>query len=274
MVNAPLLTIDLNFLYLHHFWNYFFVALFGLIFGSFATVLTVRIKEGKSIVRPGSACPQCGYVLKIYDNIPVLSYLFLRGKCRGCGNKISPLYPAIEMISALLFLGVFQVSHGGFLLLSLFAFATLSLPLAIIDLQVRRLPNSLTLAGSVIGFICSVAQSVSSKNIHFLIHGISYGFFAALFFLMLNLISRGGMGIGDVKLAGMAGLLLFACPGNVMIFGLFAAFFLGALWGIVLMIFAGAKRKTAIPFGPFILLGLWMAVLLQNTSLLNYQLIK
>ena len=80
------------------------------------------------------------------------------------------------------------------------------------------------------------------------------------------------MGIGDAKLAGMAGFLLFASTGNVMIYGLFAAFLTGALWGVGLMIFAGAQRKTAIPFGPFILLGLWMAVLLQNTNLLNYRL--
>jgi leader peptidase (prepilin peptidase)/N-methyltransferase len=210
--------------------------------------------------------------LKFYDNIPIISFLILRGKCRGCGQKISVLYPLIEVGTALLFLGCFQVSHSGLEVLSLFAFATVSLPLAIIDLEIKRLPNALTYSGAVAGFIFASVESIHVDNFHPLTHGLSYGFFAALFFLVLHFISRGGMGIGDAKLAGMAGLLLFASLGNVMIFGLFMAFLTGALWGICLMIFSDAHRKTAIPFGPFILLGLWMAVLLQNTNLLNYHL--
>jgi leader peptidase (prepilin peptidase)/N-methyltransferase len=270
MANLKLSAVNLNFLYTHAFANYFFVFLFGLIFGSFATVLTVRVMVKKSIVRPGSGCPQCGYELKFYDNIPVISYLLLRGKCRQCKSEIGLIYPLIELATGMLFLIGFQVAHSGLEMLSLFIFATLTLPLTVIDLKTHRLPNTLTLSGMIAGLLFATLNSISADNFHLLLHGVTYGFLAALFFLIIHFVSRGGMGIGDAKLALTAGLLLYASSGDVIIFGLFAAFLIGALWGIGLMIFAGAERKTAIPFGPFILLGLWMAVLFQNFALFNY----
>jgi leader peptidase (prepilin peptidase)/N-methyltransferase len=220
----------------------------GAIIGSFLNVVIWRLPRGESIVSPGSACPNCGTPIKPYDNIPVLSWLVLRGQCRHCGNAISPRYPLVEALTAVLMalvpicLGPHDDVWIGF------AMVLILVPLTFIDIDHQILPNKITYPSVPIAIGLTAAFDVHHLVAHLIAGAAAFGFlFAAAW------IYPAGMGVGDVKLAGVLGLFL----GRAVAPAMLLAFLLGSLVGVGVMVVKGvqAGRKTRIPFGPFLAVG-------------------
>jgi len=223
-------------------------AVFGAVVGSFVNVVSYRLPRQESIVTPGSRCPSCGTAIKPYDNVPVLGWLLLRGSCRACKAPISFRYPLVEVLTAVLAVAVVLVKHSGAdVVLSLVLIAVL-VPVALIDLEHRVIPNKITLPAAV-GAVCIGLALDRSHVVEQLIAGAA----AAGFLLIFVLAYPRGMGMGDVKLAGVLGLYL----GRAVAVALFAGVLAGALAGAVVMARVGVQRgrKTALPFGPFLALG-------------------
>lgn len=227
--------------------NIFIVAL-SLIIGSFLNVLIHRIPRRESCVWPGSHCPECQNRLGIRDMIPVVSYIWLRGRCRYCGRHISLRYPTVEVLTAVLFLLVF--SKYGFSMQTAAGWILTGLLIigAFIDIEQGIIPNRITYPGMVVGIIMSFFTIGIASS---LIGCILYG--AVL--MGAALVSRGGMGGGDVKMAGAIGAFL-GCQWAVL--ALFLSSLLGGIWGAALLITGKATRKSAIKFGPFLSLGAWL----------------
>lgn len=243
-----------------------FIGVFGLLIGSFLNVVVWRVPQGMSTVRPPSACPSCGAGIAWYDNIPVLSYLLLRGKCRNCGAHISIRYPLVELGTGLAFAALTWAVYAGVVaeqVLPLLLFwAAISIALALIDLDHKRLPDVIVLPSYVVTAVLLVLAAVLSDDSAPLLTA-SFGAVAMLaLYLALALGYRGGMGWGDVKLAGVLGLVLGWFGWGAVIVGAFSAFVVGGLVGIAVMLTGRGTRKSAIPFGPFMLLGAWVGIFL------------
>jgi leader peptidase (prepilin peptidase)/N-methyltransferase len=227
--------------------------LIGAVIGSFLNVVAHRLPLGESLVSPGSRCPECGAPVRPYDNIPVVSWLLLRGRCRNCGTRISPRYPLVELATALGFAAV--VAVRGFdndLLLELPLVAAL-IALAAIDFDHKLLPNKIVYPLAAYGVIATVLVDRDD-----LVENLASGAGAFAFLLAAVIAYPRGMGMGDVKLAGAMGLYL----GLSIIPALLVAFLAGSLIGIVILAREGAAgRKKAVPFGVFLALGGIVAVL-------------
>ena len=223
-------------------------ALFGALLGSFLNVVIHRLPRGESLAKPPSHCPECQAPIKPYDNIPIVSWLVLRGRCRNCGTRISPRYPLVEALTAVLFaLVVIRLGADEDVWLGL-AFVLVLVPVTFIDLDLRLIPNKITVPGAVVALVL-VAVFASDDLVEHLIAG-----FAAFIFLFLAALAYpAGMGMGDVKLAGVMGLYLGRNVGAAMLIALLA----GSLVGVAVMAKKGRAegRKTAIPFGPFLAFG-------------------
>jgi leader peptidase (prepilin peptidase)/N-methyltransferase len=221
--------------------------LFGAVIGSFLNVVAHRVPLGESLVSPGSHCPHCGAPVKPYDNVPVISWLVLRGRCRSCGAPISPRYPLVELATALVFAAV--VAARGFdddLVLEL-PFVALLIALAAIDFDHRLLPNKIVYPMAVYGAIATVLVDQGD-----LVENLIAGAGAFLFLLIAVIAYPRGMGMGDVKLGGAMGLYL----GLSIIPALLTAFLSGTVVGLVIIAREGAEgRKKAVPFGVFLALG-------------------
>jgi leader peptidase (prepilin peptidase)/N-methyltransferase len=220
----------------------------GLALGSFANVLVYRLPRRESLVAPRSRCPECGTQVRAYDNLPVVSWLLLRGHCRDCGARISPRYPVVEATMALLWVAVVLAKGSVASILLGLAFVTLLVPVALIDLEHRIIPNRLLAPGAVVGVAILALAAPSSLPEHLIAGGA-----AGLFFLLAVLAYPRGMGMGDVKLAAVMGLYL----GRSVAPALLVALIAGTLVGAVIIARKGAAegRKTAVPFGPFLALG-------------------
>jgi leader peptidase (prepilin peptidase) / N-methyltransferase len=224
-------------------------ALFGLIVGSFLNVVAWRLPRGASLVRPRSACPGCGAAVKPYDNVPVLSWLLLRGRCRGCGERISPRYPVVEAVTAALYVAVVAAKHDDVLQMVLgLVLVTFLVPITVIDLDHRIIPNRLTGPAAVLAIALGAVLEPS-----YLPEQLAAGAGALLFFYLPALIHSKGMGMGDVKLAGVLGLYL----GRAVAPAIFAALILGVVIGAAIIAYKGVSdgRRTKVPFGPFMALG-------------------
>jgi leader peptidase (prepilin peptidase) / N-methyltransferase len=222
--------------------------LFGALIGSFLNVVGHRLPLGESVVHPASRCPRCRTPIKPYDNIPVLSWLILRGKCRACALPIPVRYPLVELVTALLCVAV-VLDHGADRDAWLgLAFVILLVPVTIIDLDHRIIPNVLMAIGAVVAIALLVAFDAGSTVEHLIAAAAAGGFL-----LVAALAYPGGMGMGDVKLAAVMGLFLGREVAAALLFGLLA----GTVVGAVIIARKGARegRKTAIPFGPFLALG-------------------
>jgi leader peptidase (prepilin peptidase) / N-methyltransferase len=238
--------------------------LFGLIFGSFFNVVAHRLPQGVSLVTPASSCPACGIPVKPYDNVPVLSWLWLRGRCRACSAPISVQYPLIEALTAVLAVAVVLVKHSAHdIALGLLLVAVL-LPTALIDLEHRIIPNKITLPAAV-GAICVDLVTQPSGVPRQLIAGAAAGGFLLVFALAYPR----GMGMGDVKLAGVLGLYLGAGVAVALFVAVVAAMIVG-VW-IMASVGVRAGRKTAVPFGPFLALG-GVTGLLAGSSIIHWYL--
>jgi len=223
-------------------------ALLGAVLGSFFNVVIYRLPRGESLVKPASHCPQCDAVIKPYDNIPVLSWMLLRGRCRNCGEQISIRYPLVEAMTAALFAAVVLdkgADRDAWLGL---AFVAALIPIALIDLEHRLIPNLITLPAAIAAPVI-LALTHPDKLPEFLIAGTA----AAGFLLLALLAYPRGMGMGDVKLAGVMGLYLGRSVAPAMLIAVLAGTIVGAI--IIARKGVAAGRKTAVPFGPFLALG-------------------
>jgi leader peptidase (prepilin peptidase)/N-methyltransferase len=232
-----------------------FCGIFGLLIGSFLNVVIWRVPRGESIVRPPSHCPSCGTEIAPRDNIPVLSWLLLRGRCRHCGNHISARYPLVELTTGVLF-SVMALKFGvHFVSIAFIYLAAIGVALTLIDLDHHRLPDVLTLPSYPIGVaLLGLAALLHDGHTPF-VRGLLGMVVLFALYAVLWLVYPGGMGLGDVKLAGVLGLYLGWVSWGSLAVGAFAAFVLGGLVGIGLILFAGGGRKTRVPFGPFMMLG-------------------
>lgn len=230
-----------------------FAALLGLVIGSFLNVVIHRVPAGESIVSPGSRCVSCGAELAAYDNVPVLSWVLLRGSCRSCGTSISARYPLVELLTGAAFASVVAVRGASDDLALALPFAAVLVAVAFIDADHRIIPNRILLPAAL--YAPLAAAVVRGEDLpELVIAG------AAAFGLLLAtaLIHPGGMGMGDVKLAGVMGLYL----GTSVVPALIVAFVAGSVLGLAMIARDGAEaRKKGVPFGPFLALGGLVALL-------------
>jgi leader peptidase (prepilin peptidase)/N-methyltransferase len=234
---------------------------FGLIIGSFLNVVIWRVPRNESVVRPPSHCPSCDAPITPRDNVPVVSWLLLRGRCRHCRTRISSGYPLVELATAGLF-AAFAVRFGPHAALPAFLYlAAVGIALAMIDLDLQRLPDKLTLPSYPVALallgIAAGAQGAGWPYAWALIGMAAlFGFYATLWFVY-----PAGMGLGDVKLSGVLGLYLGWLSWRALVVGAGSAFLVGAVVSILVLAIRGeGGRKTKVPFGPFMLLGVLIAV--------------
>jgi leader peptidase (prepilin peptidase) / N-methyltransferase len=227
------------------------VVVFGLCVGSFLNVCAYRLPLGESIVHPRSRCTSCGRTLTWFDNVPVLSWAALGGRCRSCKQPVSWMYPAVEVVTALVF--VITYLTYGLTLLSLVrvVFACALIVLFVTDLQHKILPNVITLPGIVVGFVCSVflPPGWMSSLIGLAVGG---GFLLAIAEAYYRIRGQEGLGMGDVKLLAMIGAFL---GWKLVLLTLVFASFTGSLAGGVLIASGRGDMKYALPFGTFLAVG-------------------
>ncbi len=237
---------------------YMFAFILGAVVGSFLNVCICRLPEGKSIVSPPSACPLCGIRIRWYDNIPIISFLVLKAKCRACHAPISWRYPLIEALNGLLTLFLFMKFGASFTFLALFIFSSSLVVITCIDLDHQIIPDEISLPGIITGFLCSffIEDSYSGMNLGWLnsLGGILLG--GGSLFLVAwgyeKLTGKEGMGGGDIKLLAMMGAFLgWLCVPFIIL----AASLVGSVIGVSVMMIQKKDRKLAIPFGPFLAFG-------------------
>jgi len=221
---------------------------FGAIVGSFLNVVAFRLPRRESLIRPGSHCTSCGTEVRPWHNIPIVGWLWLRGRCHDCGTRISARYPVVETVTAALYLAVIAnkgLDRDAILPLLL---VTALIPITLTDLDQRIIPNAITGTAAAAGIAAALLIDTSSVPERLLAAGIAGGAFLAI-----ALAVPGGMGMGDVKLVGVLGLYL----GSAVAPAIFIALLTGSLAGAVVMSRKGVRegRKTTIPFGPFLVLG-------------------
>ncbi len=220
----------------------------GAIIGSFLNVVAYRLPRKQSLLHPPSACPSCGTPIKPYDNVPVLGWLWLRGKCRACGAPISPQYPLVEFITGVLCALCVIVFGADNDVWAPIVLVLLLVPITLIDLEFTIIPNVLTGLGAIAAVVLVVAFNSGS-----LVENLIAGTAAGLFFFIAAIVYPSGMGMGDVKLAGMLGLYL----GRAVAPAIFAALIAGTIVGGFVMARYGVAdgRKKGIPFGPWLSFG-------------------
>jgi leader peptidase (prepilin peptidase)/N-methyltransferase len=237
----------------------------GLLIGSFVNVVAYRVPEGRSIIRPGSACPQCGAPIRPRDNIPVVSWLLLRARCRECGTAISARYPLVEAATAALFAVAAVVIGADWVLVAYWWFAAVTLTLVLTDLDHHRIPNRILLPGILVGAVLLLAGALADGegagggiDAYLRALGGASAYFAFLF--VVALAARGGFGFGDVKLAFLLGLFCAYRSWEVLVVAVFLAFLIGGVVALVLLLTGRRGRKEAIPFGPALVAGAYLAI--------------
>lgn len=246
------------------------VFVFGLIVGSFLNVCIYRIPRNISIILPSSRCTSCNNPIRVWDNIPVLSYMFLGGRCRHCGKRISLRYPMVEALNGLFYTAVFWRYGLGWNALIYCILVSALIVITFIDLDFQIIPDRITLAGIPLGllagsfllsdpFLRSSALGFKSSIIGFLAGG--------LLFYMVAVLSKGGMGGGDIKMMAMLGSLM---GWKSVFLTTFLGSLMGSIIGIFLMLFKGKGRKAKIPFGPFLALGAIITLFFGQEILIWY----
>jgi leader peptidase (prepilin peptidase)/N-methyltransferase len=235
--------------------------LFGLAFGSFLTVVVHRVPRRESIVRPGSRCPRCGTPLRARDNVPVLGYLLLRGRCRACKQRISPAYPLIELASGALFVATAIEFENDLVAAIVAPFLGVMIALAVIDIRYKILPNRIVYPSLVIGAAAIAIGAVLDGGVDAARAAIGFAVYGGSL-LLLALLYPAGLGMGDVKLVALIGLVLgslsLAHVGVAAGVGIAA----GGVFGVGALLVRRAGRKTQMPFGPFLAAGAVVAAFL------------
>ncbi|HKT79033.1 MAG TPA: prepilin peptidase [Vicinamibacterales bacterium] len=242
-------------------------ALFGAVIGSFLNVCIHRLPRGASIVWPASACPSCGHRLAWFENIPVASYLALRGRCRSCHSPITIRYPIIEIVTALLFAGAWWLYGPSLLLVSRVVFGCALIVLFGIDLEHHLLPNVITLPGILVGFLFSLATAPGwiDSLLGIVLGG---GILWAIAEIYYRVRHEEGLGMGDVKMLAMIGAFL---GWQMTIVTLMLASFAGSIVGVALLAAGRGGMKYALPFGTFLSVGAALAAAF-GTPLLEWYL--
>jgi leader peptidase (prepilin peptidase) / N-methyltransferase len=225
---------------------------FGLAIGSFMTVVVDRIPKGESVVSPRSRCPSCGAEIKARDNIPVLSWLILRGRCRSCGEPISPVYPLVELTTAAFIVGAVALFDRVWVGIMMAALLAMMPAISLIDIRHHIIPNRMMYPALVVFPVVIVVGRLldaGTDPLRALVGALLFG--GGL--LLVALVSR-GMGMGDVKLAAVIGMVMGSVGLRYVGVAAGAAIVLGGLGGIVALLL-GRGRKTAIPFGPYLAAG-------------------
>lgn len=220
--------------------------------GSFLNVCIYRMPRGESIVFPPSHCPGCGFRIPFYDNVPIISYLILRGKCRSCKAPISFQYPLVELINALLTMFLFMRFGPTFAFLVLFLFCSAMVVVTFIDLEHQIIPDSISLPGIVLGFIFSFFIPGFGWRNSLIGIAVGGGSLLLVAYGYQLIAKKEGMGGGDIKLLAMMGAFL---GWKAVLFIIFVSSLIGSVIGITVMLIRGADSKLAIPFGPFLAAG-------------------
>jgi leader peptidase (prepilin peptidase)/N-methyltransferase len=229
-----------------------FALLTGMVVGSFLNVCICRLPKGESVVFPPSHCPHCDYRIRWYDNIPLVSYLLLRGRCRGCCAHISIQYPLVELLNGLLTLALFLRFGPTLAFLVLFLFCSALVVITFIDIEHQIIPDEISLPGIIIGFIFSFflqGHSWLNSLLGILLGG---GSLLLVAYVYQWLTGKEGMGGGDIKLLAMMGAFL---GWKAIPFIIFASSLVGSLIGISMMLLQKKDSKLAIPFGPYLAFG-------------------
>ncbi len=230
-------------------------AVVGLVVGSFVNVVAYRVPQGLSVVRPPSACPACGHRIRPRDNVPVVGWLLLRGRCRDCGSGISIRYPLVEAGTGAIF-ALLGLLIGAAWVLPAYWWATgVAVTLTLTDLDLQRIPNRILVPGTMVGWVLLSGGAVLDGDASALLRALGggAGYFGLLF--LVALAARGGFGFGDVKLAFLLGSFLAYRSWEALLVGGFAAFAIGGLVALALLALRRAGRKDAIAFGPSMVAG-------------------
>lgn len=260
------------------------IGVLGLLIGSFLNVVIHRVPRGESVVSPPSSCPGCGERIAAYDNVPVLSWLVLRAKCRRCGERISARYPLVEAATGVAFAGVALVFLPPVLeasttpdalaaiaqLLAFLVLAGSAVALAAIDLDTHRLPNPIVYSTGIAGLVLLALAVLGDAQAGDLGRALAGAGILFAFYLALALARPGGMGLGDVKLAAVLGLYLGWVGWGALAVGAFAAFLIGGIVGLLLIAVRRARRGTGIPFGPWMLAGAWIGIVAGEPLFTGY----
>ncbi|MBD7916840.1 prepilin peptidase [Cellulomonas sp. Sa3CUA2] len=230
-------------------------AAFGLVIGSFLNVVIWRVPRGESVVRPPSACPGCGAPVRPRDNVPVLSWILLRGRCRDCGEPISARYPVVEALTGLLFAATAWFFGPSWDLPAHLYLVAIGVALAYIDIDVHRLPDAITLPSYPVVLALLAVAAAGTGDWSSYLRAVVCGALLWAFYLLLVLVYPRGMGLGDVKLAGVLGMYLGWAGWGAFAVGTFGAFLVGGVFSLGLLATRRAGRKTGIPFGPWMLIG-------------------
>lgn len=248
--------------------SYIFIFVLGLIIGSFLNVCIYRIPQEKSIIRPSSRCPSCGVPIKFYDNIPVISYLLLRGKCRSCDTRLSMRYPLVELINAIIYVLVLHRfgSEPSWVLMVYFIFVSSLVIIFFIDIDHQIIPDGITLPGIPLAIIfgATVMPDPFAPNsllswkasITGMIAG--GGFYYLIGVVGKAVLKKEAMGGGDIKMMAMVGALL---GWKSVILTTFIGSLLGSITGIFLILFKGSEWGSKIPFGPYLAIGAIVSLL-------------
>jgi leader peptidase (prepilin peptidase) / N-methyltransferase len=240
-----------------------FVALLGLVIGSFLNVCIYRLPRRESVTWPASHCTSCGRTLAWYENVPVVSWLTLRGRCRTCGAPISPIYPIVESITGVVFLAGYVIYGATPLLAARLLFACAMIVLFFIDLRHYILPDAITLPGIVIGFVLSVFLPPGwLESLIGLVGGA--GVLLAVYEAYFRLRGVEGLGMGDVKMLAMIGAFL---GWKLMLVTLVLASFTGSFVGLGLIAAGRGSMKLALPFGTFLAVGALVAAVFGDAFL-------
>ncbi|WP_053367285.1 prepilin peptidase [Bacillus sp. FJAT-27245] len=223
------------------------VFLYGITLGSFFNVVGLRVPEGQSIVKPRSACPNCRQQLRAWELVPVFSYVFLRGKCRGCGTRISPIYPITELLTGILFAMAPAVLGWSWELVVAWTLISLFMIIFVSDIHYMIIPDKILLVFAGIFLFERVLWPLSPWWDSLLGAAVGFGLL-----LLIALVSKGGMGGGDVKLFAVIG---FAVGTKLVLLSFLLATMFGAVFGALGLMLRLVKRRQPIPFGPFIVLG-------------------
>ncbi len=251
--------------------------LLGVLIGSFLNVVVYRVPAGLSVVSPPSSCPDCSHQIRRVDNIPVVSWLMLGGRCRDCATPISARYPLVELGSGIAFVLVAlrftaggqepttgpqgAATLGGLALLAAYLYLMgVSIPLALIDLETHKLPNKIVLPAYVVLPLLLTGASWGSGDWEALLRALIGLAILGGAYLLLAVAVPGGMGLGDVKLAGVLGFTLAYLGWGPLAVGSFSGFAFGGIFAFILVLLHRTGHRKGIPFGPWMLVGTWFGI--------------